>query len=460
MRILEDLCRPSQCDKECVEACIQVHGEEAPLRFPDRAQFPTIDNGCSGCLACIRACPFDAITTIYEEESLKPTNVVRVSQRDLGYGRPYEVSESYNRFSEKDMVFARVHNDPSFEHFGKDEWYGSESMIAKRIPGYGRYEREMAGAGWELYDNRQSVTGPLLNDASQRMSRAPTVGSDPDDLTLATKRAARLYGASLVGVAAIDRKWLYTADRKGVPYSITDTYNRAIVMAVELDYEGISTSPAFPASAAVAVGYSMMAFAEIELTAFIRRLGYGAIPCGNDIALSVPLAIDAGLGQYGRHGILITKEFGPRVRIAKVLTNMPLVPDKPDQGFCDAVIRFCETCEKCADHCPSKSIPKGRARGWRGETISNNPGVKKWYVNPETCYGFWMENGSDCSNCIRSCPYNKKDGVLHRSILWVVRRLPWMNRFVLMFDDILGYGKQREPGALWSKFGYPSTITR
>ncbi|MFW9800359.1 MAG: reductive dehalogenase [Candidatus Thorarchaeota archaeon] len=452
MRILEDLCRPSQCDRECVEACIQVHGEDTPLKFPANAQLPTIANGCTRCLACIRACPLGAITTSYEEESLTPSSAVQSSQKGSEYSRPYEVSESYSRFSEKDMVFARVHNDSSFEHFGKDEWYGAEAMIAKRIPGYGEFEREMAGAGWELYDNRQSVMGPLLQDANHRRSGTPTDGSDPGELTRATKRAARLYGASLVGVAALDSKWLYTADRQGVPYNIPKTYNRAIIMAVELDYEGISTSPAFPASAAVGVGYSMMAFAEIELTAFIRRLGYGAIPCGNDIALSVPLAIDAGLGQYGRHGILITKEFGPRVRIAKVLTDMPLQVDKPDHGFCEAVKRFCETCEKCADHCPSKSIPKGRARTWNGETISNNPGVKKWYVNPETCYGFWMDNGSDCSNCIRSCPYNKKDGILHRSILWVVRRLPWMNRVILTFDNLLGYGKQREPGALWRKY--------
>ncbi|MFW9944974.1 MAG: reductive dehalogenase, partial [Candidatus Sifarchaeia archaeon] len=202
-----------------------------------------------------------------------------------------------------------------------------------------------------------------------------------------------------------------------------------------------------------AVGYSKMAFVEIELTAFIRRLGFRAIPCGNDIALSVPLAIDAGLGQYGRHGLLITKEYGPRVRIAKVLTDMPLLPDRPDNGFCDAVIRFCETCEKCADHCPSKSILSGVTQAWEGETRSNNPGVKKWYVNPETCYGFWMENGSDCSNCIRSCPYNKRNGFLHRSVLWVVRHLPWMNRLVLLLDDILGYGEQKAPGRLWRKFG-------
>ncbi|MHA2432914.1 MAG: reductive dehalogenase [Candidatus Thorarchaeota archaeon] len=446
MQILEDLCKPSMCDRECVDACVQVHGEGAPLRFIDGDGFPIIENGCTGCLGCIRACPFGATTS-----SLSPGIQIQ-PKTDTGrrkpprmLERPYEVSDSFEQFSENDMVFARVHNDPEFEHYGKDEWYGAPRMISKGLPGYSRVEREMATAGWTLYDSRKSVTGPPLGDTQGEREKSEPSTAKARAMTLAVKKAARMYGASLSGVAEIDRRWLYTADRSGELYQIPDSIDRAIVMAIEMDYEGISTSPAFPSALSTAVGYSKMAFVEIELAAFIRRLGFRAVPCGNDIALSVPLAIDAGLGQYGRHGLLITKEYGPRVRIAKVLTDMPLLPERPDAGFCEAVVRFCEDCEKCAYHCPSKSIPHGKVRTWDGKTRSNNPGVKKWYVNPETCYGFWMVNGSDCSNCIRSCPYNKRDGLLHRSILWIVRRFPWMNRLVLMFDDLLRYGEQKGP---------------
>ena len=44
---------------------------------------------------------------------------------------------------------------------------------------------------------------------------------------------------------------------------------------------------------------------------------------------SIPIAIDAGLGELGRNGLLVTPKYGPRVRLAKILTNMPLVPDSP-----------------------------------------------------------------------------------------------------------------------------------
>ena len=50
-------------------------------------------------------------------------------------------------------------------------------------------------------------------------------------------------------------------------------------------------------------------------------------------AILPPLAVDAGLGEVGRLGYLMTKEFGPRIRLSAVTTNLTLVPDKPvDNG--------------------------------------------------------------------------------------------------------------------------------
>ncbi len=444
MYIDEQLCKSDECNRECISACSRVHDEDPPIIFEKGADFPRITRDCTNCLSCVRACPFGAILSTKAEHQMA-TKRHQASALHGDGSRPYLTDDELRQFPEMDMIFARVFNDPDFEFYGKHAFYGGEAMVSRNIPGYDRFEYERAEAGWKLYDNRAAVVGPLLGDTQTTPDLRTRAEKEPKTLTFEVKKAAKVFGASLVGVAALNRKWLYSVNRRGEPYDIPERFSHAIVMAIEMDYDGISKSPAFASSTSTAVGYSKMAFAEIELTAFIRRLGYGAIPCGNDIALSVPLAIDAGLGQYGRHGLLITKEFGPRVRIAKVLTDMPLLHDSPDLGFCDAVVRFCEVCEKCAHHCPSKSIPIGKGRGWSGATKSNNPGAEKWFVNPETCYGFWIENGSDCSNCIRSCPYNKQDGILHRTVLWVVRHFPWLNRLVLRFDDLIGYGKQKNP---------------
>ncbi|MHA1740564.1 MAG: reductive dehalogenase, partial [Candidatus Thorarchaeota archaeon] len=71
--------------------------------------------------------------------------------------------------------------------------------------------------------------------------------------------------------------------------------------------------------------------------------------------------------------------------------------------------------------------------------------------NPETCYGFWMQNGADCSNCIRSCPYNKPNNFLHRFVLWFTQNAPWLNRLVVKMDDLAGFGRQRGTHQFWKK---------
>jgi reductive dehalogenase len=325
-------------------------------------------------------------------------------------------------------------------------------MISPGTPGYGRFEHELSVAAWKLYDSRHSIKRPGIGLDSTAMEAGTRIEEDPKPLTAMVRKAARFFGADDVGIAKLDRRWLYTVNRRGEGYNIPESMSNAIVMTIEMDYDAISTSPTFTSSAATGLGYSTMAFVELELASFIKRLGFNAITCGNDVGLSVPLAIDAGLGQYGRHGLLITKKHGPRVRIAKVLTDMPLLADAPDLDFCESVIRFCEICEKCATNCPSQSIPYGKDRTWKGVTRSNNPGVKKWYVNVESCYGFWTENGSECSNCIRSCPYNKKSGFVRKLVMWMVQHTPWLNRLVIRLDDLLGYGNQKGSSKFWRSF--------
>jgi reductive dehalogenase len=169
---------------------------------------------------------------------------------------------------------------------------------------------------------------------------------------------------------------------------------------------------------------------------FIRGLGYRAIPSGNDTALSIPLAMAAGLGELGRMGLLVTAAFGPRVRLCKVFTDIPLTFDNY-RPF--GVTEFCETCSKCAQSCPSRSISFGEPT-IEGPSTSNHSGVSKWYINPDTCFLFWAKNWMDCNNCVRACPFNKPSGVLHDSARYLIRRTRALNRFMVWMDDLLGYG--------------------
>jgi reductive dehalogenase len=188
-----------------------------------------------------------------------------------------------------------------------------------------------------------------------------------------------------------------------------------------------------------------MAFLAGLLARFIRNLGYRALPCGNDTALSIPLAVEAGLGELGRNGLLVTEQFGPRVRLCKVFTDLPLVPDKPKFFGVEA---FCRICLKCADDCPSRAITSGD-RTTDALNISTNPGVLKWPVDAEQCFKYWAANGLDCSTCIRVCPFNQEAGWLHDAIRMGIKHVPWLDRLFLWFDGALGYGKQLDPEVIW-----------
>lgn len=272
---------------------------------------------------------------------------------------------------------------------------------------------------------------------------------DPAEMSEIVKDTALFLGASLVGITRLNRDWVYKPgwERYGhkeldLDAMIPASIQYAVVMAIETNYHFVRHAPTAKASAAAGLGYSKMAFLAPSVAKFIASLGYTAIACGNDTALSVPLAVDAGLGQLGRFGALITPEFGPRVRLCKVLTDMPLKPTSPiDFG----VTEFCELCKKCAEYCPSQAIMYGK-RTHKARTFSTNPGLLKWPLNGEKCLRFWYENGAktergmyhiDCYQCINVCPFNKRPGIGHELVRWFVRkRHPWVNRLLLYGDDL------------------------
>ena len=159
-------------------------------------------------------------------------------------------------------------------------------------------------------------------------------------------------------------------------------------------------------------------------------------------AVMVPLAVDAGLGELGRLGYLITKEFGPRIRLGAVTTNLPLIPDKPvDIGVQD----FCKICKKCAGCCPSNSIPLGV------QTEVN--GTLRWKLNEETCFDYWGKIGTDCNICMRVCPWSHARTFPHRLIVTSVSRNRIARRLFSVMDDVF-YGKRPKAKAppKWAQF--------
>ncbi len=326
-----------------------------------------------------------------------------------GGGKPYTTDgEVLRRFDPRKTVFARIAGDPSAPFYGQSVYARSGEKFAGGEPGCSRPDYEEVLASWTTHDYfRGAFSAEKLGQPDSVMAE-PEHGryefASPAEASERLKAAALRMGACLAGVARVDPLWVYSHSRGG-KFDLPEDVDSALVMCVPMDRDDIRKSPGFAASAATGRAYSMMALVASGIAEMIRRLGYRAVSSGNGTALSIPLAIDAGLGVTGRSGMLLTEEFGPFVRICKVFTDLPLAADEPQTERPDD---FCRKCGACARKCPAGAISDADEPTWEAPTVSNNPGVLRWPVDPEKCYRFWVENGSDCSNCIAVCPYGRK----------------------------------------------------
>jgi reductive dehalogenase len=362
-------------------------------------------------------------------------------------------------FNQKYTMFNRPRWDPKVMDWAA----GIYGVIPpKERDGHTLVDRALQNTGWYLemaFAHGHIVHGQDLYSWEKRpfsdCLRIPKgekpVDLDPEDMSRRVKKVAKVLGADLVGICQLDSRWVYSRwfnlhSREEGHLKLPEGCKYAIAIAVEMDYDMFKTSPNEVEGAATGLGYSKMAFVAGSVAHFIRDLGYTAIASGNDTALSIPIAIDAGLGELGRNGLLITPNFGPRVRISKVITDLPLVPDEPIEV---GAAEFCETCGKCAEDCPGNAITNGE-RIDQPVNESTSPGVLKWPVNGEKCFKFWSKNNTCCGNCIRVCPFNKPDTTFHRVARWHVKNLPQFNRFYKRLDDACGYGKHVNAEDWWN----------
>ena len=290
----------------------------------------------------------------------------------------------------------------------------------------------------------------------------------------AIKKAAKACGADLVGIAPFDERFVYKTqvhfpfdaltgklkDGESHPqnkFNLEREVNfysgigkdgkplffkpkSVIVMIHEMDYEAYKASPSMVSASASSKGYAAMIEVSLKVAKFLRGIGYHSMHAGNNLGLSVPLAISAGLGEGSRMGLLITEEFGPRLRISKVFTDLDLEHDSP-KTF--GVTDFCEVCQKCSDVCPSGAISKAKKITDADNIAPNrscNSGVKKWHNDGQKCLSFWLDNTIECANCISACPYNKIDG-WHHDLSKQATRVPFLRRFTRSLDESFGYGK-------------------
>ena len=157
--------------------------------------------------------------------------------------------------------------------------------------------------------------------------------------------------------------------------------------------------------------YARCTRASYKLANWIREQGFYAYPYPGpraDALLLIPAAIDAGLGELGKHGSLINRTYGANLRLAGVTTDMPLVFDEEDVFGSDD---FCLNCRVCDDACPPGAITDQKQ--WVR-------GVERWYVDFDKCIPYFAENAG-CAICLAVCPWSRP-GIADNLVMKMAKR--------------------------------------
>ena len=174
----------------------------------------------------------------------------------------------------------------------------------------------------------------------------------------------------------------------------------AIVLTMEMDKARMDTSPSPDSAVMVHETYNQLGIAANTIARHLRELGYSAQaghPLGG-LALYPPLAQAAGLGRQGMHGLLITPDYGPRVRLAAVFTSIEDLPDTATDAHA-WIEDFCRECVKCVRQCPPAAINE--------EPVRHESGRVTW-IDADRCLPYFVRNNG-CSICIKVCPFHERD---------------------------------------------------
>lgn len=176
-------------------------------------------------------------------------------------------------------------------------------------------------------------------------------------------------------------------------------YDNVIVLAMEMSREKIDMSPSQETMDMVFETYDTLGIAANKIAEFLRERDFGAQadhPLGG-LVLFPPLAQKAGIGWVGKHGLLITPEFGPRVRLAAVYTSIQNLPfaEKNEHSW---IADYCKSCGLCILGCPPQAI--------LNESVVQDTG-RVTNIKQTECFEYFIQYYG-CSVCVKVCPFSKK----------------------------------------------------
>ncbi|WP_027634047.1 4Fe-4S dicluster domain-containing protein [Clostridium hydrogeniformans] len=310
-----------------------------------------------------------------------------------------------NRIDERHTMFARMnYKEGTYQY----EDYYEKNKDKKTLDDEIRKKPNLCSPGTMSYDPINSPMAEaafmFLQDIHGLAEKTPSrdkVEVNKDTISKRLKGLAIHYGACLSNTLEMKDYHYYShRGRQDNSYGeeIKSLHPYGVVFAVEMDKDMINRGPQVSEIIETSKAYVDVSIIGMIISYYIRSLGYEARNHmdANYLVVAPLVALDGGIGDIGRNGIITTRKYGSRVRLGVVTTNMPLNQDPKDTFGLD---HFCNLCRNCSIVCPGKAIEKG------DKTLINND--LRWQINQENCYDRWRSLGTDCGICISSCPFSQ-----------------------------------------------------
>nr|UZH91508.1 reductive dehalogenase [uncultured bacterium] len=204
------------------------------------------------------------------------------------------------------------------------------------------------------------------------------------------------------------------------------------------------------------MGYSHVDMIHRRTQEFMHTLGYQCMGSnefmGETFGAIIGVSNLSGLGETGRHSLMISPIHGSTVRMPTVmLTDLPLAPGKPINA---GIHSFCKSCGVCAEACPAGAIPSDKEPSWEPAGPWNQGGVKMWYNNRQKCQpiGWGYEMPGACNNCQGVCPFTSMGQAgIHDLTKGTIANTSMFNGFFYNMHKAFGFGITIHPDDWWNR---------
>lgn len=230
------------------------------------------------------------------------------------------------------------------------------------------------------------------------------------------KEFAQQCGADVVGVADL-------AQIRGLPTNPTDLlhgYCRAVSIGIRLSdgvIDAIDSRPTPLYQQHYMRVNALLDDVALRVSQFLQSKGSKALPIPASQILNKEdwtsyishkaVAVAAGVGWQGKSLLVVNRQFGPRIRLATILTDSSVKPDKPSKNLCGR-------CSYCAAACPVGAI-KNVNTTWHYSD-------REEAIHFEKCLARVLENSTRpfidspiCGVCIAACPWGKSRKLKNRA---------------------------------------------